>query len=98
MLSRDRLNPHLLQAQYAVRGPIVQRAQELEEQGRKVIYCNIGNPQALKQKPLSYIRQTISLLEYPELLNHPETLRLYPADIVDRARMILRRHPHGTGA
>ena len=27
------------------------RAQELEAQGKKIIYCNIGNPQALKQKP-----------------------------------------------
>ena len=98
MLSRDQLNPNLLRAEYAVRGPIVQRAQELEEQGRKVIYCNIGNPQALKQRPLSYIRQTLSLLEYPELLNHPDVLRLYPADIVKRAAMILERHPHGTGA
>ncbi len=98
MLSRTSLNPNLLRAQYAVRGPIVQRAQELEEQGRKIIYCNIGNPQALKQKPLSHVRQMLSLLEYPELMEHPETRALFPADLVARAREILRRHPHGMGA
>jgi aspartate/methionine/tyrosine aminotransferase len=98
MLRIDALNAHLLNAEYAVRGPIVQRAQELEEAGRKVIYCNIGNPQALQQPPLSYLRQTISLLEYPELMNNRDALRSYPGDIVERARMILRRHPHGTGA
>ncbi len=98
MIGLQNLNPNLLKAEYAVRGPIVTRAQQLEEQGRKIIYCNIGNPQALKQKPLSYIRQTLSLLEYPELLNQSETLKHYPKDIVERARMILEKHPPGTGA
>jgi len=98
MISLNELNPNLLKAEYAVRGPIVVRAQQLEEQGRKIIYCNIGNPQALKQKPLSYIRQTLSLLEYPELLNKPEVLKSYPKDLVERAKMILQKHPHGTGA
>ena len=46
----------VLETEYAVRGPIVERAQELERQGREIIYCNIGNPQALKQKPLTFIR------------------------------------------
>jgi aspartate/methionine/tyrosine aminotransferase len=98
MVSKDVLNPRLRTAEYAVRGPIVLRAQQLEEQGRKIIYCNIGNPQALKQKPLTFLRQLLSLLEYPELLNHPGTLKLYPRDIVARASMILEKHPHGTGA
>ncbi len=98
MMTRESLNPNLLRAEYAVRGPIVQRAQQLEEQGRRIIYCNIGNPQALKQKPLSYIRQIFSLLEYPELMEHPEAAALYPRDLVARAREIFRRNPHGMGA
>ena len=92
------LNRNLLDAQYAVRGPIVIRAQQLEAQGRKIIYCNIGNPQALKQKPLSFLRQIISLLEYPELLREPDVLKHYPRDVVERAKQILALHPHGTGA
>ena len=51
----------VLETQYAVRGPIVARAAELEKAGRRVLYGNIGNPQALGQKPLSYIRQTLAL-------------------------------------
>ena len=39
------------ETEYAVRGPIVARAAELERQGRRVIYCNIGNPQSLGQRP-----------------------------------------------
>ena len=98
MLTRQALNPNLLAAQYAVRGPIVIRAQQLEDQGKKIIYCNIGNPQALKQKPLSYLRQVLSLLEFPELLNDSSVTSRYPEDLVKRAREILKFHPHGTGA
>jgi aspartate/methionine/tyrosine aminotransferase len=98
MLTRQTLNPNLLDAAYAVRGPIVIRAQKLEEEGRKIIYCNIGNPQALKQLPLTYLRQALSLLEYPKLLDQPMIDREFFPDIVARVRSILSRHPHGTGA
>jgi len=98
MITRSRLNPNLLRAEYAVRGPIVTRAQKLETQGRKIIYCNIGNPQELKQKPLSFIRQMLALLEYPALLNNPNAASLFPADMLARAKEFLRNHPAGTGA
>ncbi|MCU0372094.1 MAG: aminotransferase class I/II-fold pyridoxal phosphate-dependent enzyme [Ignavibacteria bacterium] len=98
MFTYKEINPNLLNAQYAVRGKIVIRAQELEEQGKKIIYCNIGNPQALKQKPLTYIRQVLALLEYPDMISNPETAKLFPADLVSRAKMILDKNPSGTGA
>lgn len=98
MISIQDLNPNLLTAEYAVRGPIVIRAQELEKAGKKIIYCNIGNPQALKQKPLTYIRQVLSLMEYPQLLEHPEVTKLYPQDIIERAKHLHHLMPHGTGA
>ncbi len=98
MITKQSLNPHLLDAEYAVRGPIVIRAQQLEEEGRKIIYCNVGNPQALKQKPLSFIRQMLCLLEYPPLIENPEVVKLFPTDIVKRAKQFLQKYPHGTGA
>ena len=98
MINKDSLNKNLLRAEYAVRGPIVIRAQQLEEQGKKVIYCNIGNPQALKQKPLSYIRKMLSLLEYPELMKQPEIIKIYPKDILEKAKSFMQKNPHGTGA
>ena len=98
MISIRDLNADLLSAEYAVRGPIVSRAQQLEEQGKKIIYCNIGNPQALKQKPLTYLRQILSLVEYPELLDNNEAAGFYPADVLEKAKSILSRHPYGTGA
>src|SRR5512137_2493613 len=98
MITTRDLNGKLLEAEYAVRGPIVIKAQQLEEQGKKIIYCNIGNPQALKQKPLTYMRQMLSLLENPDLIDKPEISKYYPKDIISRAKEFLMKHPHGTGA
>ena len=98
MINFKNINTRLIESQYAVRGKIVLRAQELEEQGKKIIYCNIGNPQALKQKPLTYIRQVLSLLEYPELMNKPGIEKIFPKDLIDRAKFILEKNPTGTGA
>jgi alanine transaminase len=98
MIATTQINERVLRAEYAVRGPIVQRAQELEAQGRKIIYCNIGNPQALEQHPLTYIRQFLCVLEYPELLNNTAALAQFPHDIVERAKAVLVKHAHGTGA
>ncbi len=82
--------------QYAVRGPIVARAQELERQGRQVIYCNIGNPQALAQRPLTWVRQVLALAEYPEVLERAPGA--FPADAVEAARTIARESGAGLGA
>ncbi|MGB9695935.1 MAG: aminotransferase class I/II-fold pyridoxal phosphate-dependent enzyme [Ignavibacteria bacterium] len=98
MLTIKNINPNLINSQYAVRGKIVSRAQELEAQGRKIIYCNIGNPQALKQKPITFVRQILSLVEYPPLLENSEIRRLFPQDVIDRVKLILKKNPPGTGA
>lgn len=89
--------PFVRDAQYAVRGPIVSRAQELERQGREVIYCNIGNPQSLGQRPLSWVRQVLALSEYPELLDRVPA-GTFPADAVELAREVVRASEHGLGA
>ena len=33
-----------------------------------IIKCNIGNPQALQQKPLSFIRDVLSIMVNPSLV------------------------------
>lgn len=98
MLTIKDINPNLINSQYAVRGKIVSRAQELEAMGRKIIYCNIGNPQALKQKPITFVRQILSLLEYPQLLERAESRKLFPKDVIERVKLILKENPSGTGA
>jgi aspartate/methionine/tyrosine aminotransferase len=86
----------VIETQYAVRGPIVARAQELEREGREIIYCNIGNPQALEQRPLTYLRQVLALCQYPALIDH--AAELFPADVIATAGGLLRGTRHGLGA
>jgi aspartate/methionine/tyrosine aminotransferase len=59
------VNRDIIEMEYAVRGPIAQRAAALRKQGRSVIPCHIGNPQALGQQPVSFYRQVLSLVEEP---------------------------------
>lgn len=71
VLTIDTINPAVLSAKYAVRGELALRANELTAQLKKngqgdlpfkdVVHCEIGNPQALDQKPLTFIRQVCSL-------------------------------------
>ncbi|HQO66838.1 MAG TPA: hypothetical protein PLI66_08870, partial [Spirochaetales bacterium] len=77
----------VIETQYAVRGPIVARAQELERAGRRIIYCNIGNPQALGQAPLSWTRRLLALCEYPALA--AAVPGAFPADAVEAAKTLL---------
>ena len=98
MLTLNDLNQHVLRTEYAVRGPIVDRAQALEAEGRRIIYCNIGNPQALRQQPITYLRQLLSLVEHPALMDDAGAARAFPPDVIARARAILALHPAGTGA
>ncbi len=53
------------------------------------MFCNIGNPQALGQKPITFVRQMLSLLDYPQLLDHELCSSIYPADVISRARALL---------
>lgn len=71
VLTNATINKNVLEAQYAVRGAIPLRAEELRDQldaGDKslpfdtVVSCNIGNPQQLDQKPLTFLRQVSHLL------------------------------------
>ena len=97
-LSVDTINPAVVGAQYAVRGELVLRAAEIKKQIKaepgslpikKVLECNIGNPQAVGQQPLSYGRQVQSLLAYPALLDTPGADKLFAPDAMARARQYL---------
>jgi aspartate/methionine/tyrosine aminotransferase len=92
----DSLGTAVLRTEYAVRGPIVARAQELEREGREIIYCNIGNPQALEQRPLTYLRQVLALCQYPALMD--SAANLFPDDVVATSRAVLKGTRHGLGA
>lgn len=65
-----------------------------------VISANIGNPQQLDQKPITFFRQVLSLLENPALLSNPSALQSsfgYPPDVISRAEFLLKEC-HSVGA
>jgi len=93
-LSREDLNPRVLEAEYAVRGSIPNRAEQLREQlklhpdslpFKEIINSNIGNPQQLKQKPLTFYRSVLAAIQNPKLLESNEL----PKDVQQRARTLL---------
>nr|XP_057923789.1 alanine aminotransferase 2-like isoform X3 [Doryrhamphus excisus] len=94
VLTIDTMNPTVKMVEYAVRGPIVQRAVELEKElseGRKkpfeeVIKANIGDAHAMGQQPITFFRQVLALCSYPELLNDGT----FPEDAKSRAQRILQ--------
>lgn len=107
------VNKNTLGMEYAVRGPIAQRAEVLKSMGRKIIPCHIGNPQALGQVPLSHFREVLSLVENPSLIERERQIKelfedtpgitLHQQDflsdeILDISETILLESGTGTGA
>ncbi|XP_029931232.1 alanine aminotransferase 2-like isoform X1 [Myripristis murdjan] len=94
VLTIDTMNPTVKKVEYAVRGPIVQRAVQLEKELREgakkpfaeVIKANIGDAHAMGQQPITFFRQVLALCSYPELLNDST----FPEDAKSRARRILQ--------
>lgn len=93
VITMSNINPNVTNIEYAVRGPIVIRAAEIEKelkQGVKkpfsqVIRANIGDCHACGQKPVKFLRQVVALCTYPELLNDCH----FNDDAKERARRIL---------
>ena len=98
MITLESLNPKVLRAEYAVRGPIVELAQNLEKKGQEMTYFNIGNPQSLGQEPISYSRDVLSFIVNPSLLQKSVVTSLYPSDVIERASFIMKNNPVGLGA
>lgn len=106
-LDFESLNSRLVNAEYAVRGPVLDLAKELQVELRnptndlpfdELYFCNIGNPQALGQKPLSFNREVLSLVQMPSLLDSPAATDLFSQPAQQRARQYLDAIRGGIGA
>ncbi|KAL8519138.1 hypothetical protein ACS0TY_010180 [Phlomoides rotata] len=97
-LDYENLNENVKKCQYAVRGELYLRASELQKEGKKIIFTNVGNPHALGQKPLTFPRQVIALCQAPFLLDDPNVGLLFPADAIARAKHYLALTSGGLGA
>ncbi|KAK9108167.1 hypothetical protein Syun_024178 [Stephania yunnanensis] len=97
-LDYETLNENVKKVQYAVRGELYLRASELQKEGKKIIFTNVGNPHALGQKPLTFPRQVVALCQAPFLLDDPNVELLFPADAIARAKHYLSLTSGGLGA
>lgn len=95
--------------EYAVRGSVVIKADEISIKLKKaegnypfdhIVYTNIGNPHSVGQKPLTWPRQVLALVDLPEEsgVDHDLASQIFPADAIRRAREIKACLAHGTGA
>ncbi len=107
-------NQNLVDMEYAVRGPIPRRAMDLQREGRIIYACNIGNPQALQQKPISFYRQVIALLEASDNIQRERNIAklaqkqpdlfeeneisLIPKGVIDYSEEFLHKSLTGMGA
>ena len=103
-LTEETMSQNIRKMEYAVRGKIVIAADAIAEELAQtksrngpvrydfdhIVYTNIGNPQSMGQKPLTWPRQVMALVDLPDEVgvDHPDASRLFPADAIDRAREI----------
>ncbi|XP_043603144.1 alanine aminotransferase 1 [Bombus pyrosoma] len=93
VLTEDNVFINLRKMEYAVRGPLLIRALEIEKELQKgakkpfkeVIKANVGDAHAMGQQPITFLRQVLTLTVSPSLLNDPS----YPEDVKERAKTIL---------
>ncbi|CAD7946698.1 unnamed protein product [Amoebophrya sp. A25] len=95
-LRLERIPENILKAEYAVRGEIIARAEQISKEiaeakngakpypFEKLVPCNIGNPQVVGQPPLTFHRQVLSVLGNNGLLDDPALTSTLPADVVER--------------
>ncbi|POS85377.1 hypothetical protein EPUL_001554 [Erysiphe pulchra] len=101
-LAFNNINPHLRDVQLNFREQLDILSEEYEANSlnndtflpfNRVVSANIGNPQKLGQKPITFFRQVLSILQYPDLLENEDILlnKLgYKPDVLERARTLLR--------
>lgn len=98
VLTVDTINDNVRRCRYDVRGEIYLAAMKRAQEGKEVIYTNVGNPHALGQVPVTFSRQVLSLMMSPSLLEDPKARAIFPADAISRARLYLANMKGGLGA
>lgn len=95
----ENINQNAIKMEYAVRGPIVIRAGQIERELREqpaagaaskrpfdhVIRANIGDCHATGQRPLTFLRQVLACVSDETLIES----EVYPTDVRQRARQLL---------
>lgn len=93
ILDLNNMNKNVKEMEYAVRGPLLLRAQEIDKElaagktkpFKQTLKANVGDAHAMGQKPITFYRQVLALVCYPELLSRND----FPSDVVHRAEELL---------
>jgi alanine transaminase len=103
-LVKDTIGSNVKNAEYAIRGYIVQRANEITQRlnkgekfpFKKLLFCNIGNPLALGQPAFSFDRDVLSVIINPKLVQSNQISK----DAGDRATNFINsvEYPDALGA
>lgn len=103
-LTKETLGSNVKNAEYAIRGYIVQRANEISQRlskgekfpFKKLLFCNIGNPLALGQPAFSFDRDVLSVILNPRLRSCNDISK----DARDRAQKFISsvEYPDALGA
>jgi len=109
-LTEQSMNQNLRNMEYAVRGKVVIKADEINAELKKgsagypfdkIVYTNIGNPHSVGQQPLTWPRQVMALVDLPDEvgIDHPTVSKMFPTDAIDRAKLVKKAlDGHGSGA
>ncbi|KAF0911333.1 hypothetical protein E2562_008222 [Oryza meyeriana var. granulata] len=101
-ITAETINPKVRMFTYEPCGEIVRHARLLEQEiydnpgslpFQEIIYCNLGNPQALGQQPINFFREVLSLCDNPPLIYRDEARALFSACALKRANRILESLP-----
>ncbi|TVU09663.1 hypothetical protein EJB05_43152, partial [Eragrostis curvula] len=101
-ITAETINPKVKIFSYEPCGEIARHAERLEQEleenpgslpFQEITYCNLGNPQALGQKPITFFREVLSLCDNPTLLDRDETPTLFSTCAIKRARTIIESIP-----
>lgn len=108
-LTEESMSQNLRNMEYAVRGKVVQKADEINFSLKNgdssshpfdhIVYTNIGNPHGVGQKPLTWPRQVLALVDLPDHngVDHPTVEKMFPKDVIARARLI-KKGLEGSGS
>ena len=104
VLNEETVGQNIKNTEYAIRGYIVQKADEISERlkkgekfpFKKLLFCNIGNPLALGQPTFTFDREVLSVALNPKLLESSSVSH----DAIERARKYIQsvEYPHALGA
>lgn len=104
VLTLQGLSRHLVDIEYPIRGLIAERAAEIQKQleahpeqfsrFKAITPCNIGNPQLVGRKPITFNRQVLACVLNPKLVEEGNTgVATFPEDVKERARHYLKKIP-----